>query len=354
MVVARAQRRRLADSPGAPVLESSSVSLELRCIVFWCKCIVRRCSPVGVRKCDTVCVFGVHRPVVQMHRRRPRQWCIRSGVRLRAHRMSSPFLGPLHRVPFPSIALPPCQVLPAKAKLAVESSPAPQPVVQAEWQASIMRILAAHDSVSRRAAMQAVQNAKQQRASAYAAIRCLDHALAMAGIGLNRFTPEEDEVVCKALGKTEVRELVPFEGEWPFDVPVGRVGLKSVIKDTLSGDRRYELSEFMGPRPCLGLCIDQASTGWAAGCFMLQVLKVFYRPHPIQRGLFPGLRDAKHYGASMSNVSHAMQTVGGGGGDRTEPGSTHTVWHSFLGSYIDLRIWSRQRHQGLLDNFGDR
>lgn len=47
-----------ARSSGARVLGLSVLSFVLCCIVFLCICIVWQCSPVGVRKCDIVVIFG--------------------------------------------------------------------------------------------------------------------------------------------------------------------------------------------------------------------------------------------------------------------------------------------------------
>lgn len=192
--------------------------------------------------------------------------------------MGRPRLGPLCAVCLPSFAQrswlrPPSltpEVLPPKARLQVE--PPRQSAAKRmpfEWQASLVQLLETQDIADRRRAIAAVRQAKITRASAYAWLRCLDHALALSGSGLVRFIPEEGECICAPLKENETRVFEPFLGEWPFVVPDGRAGRKSIVVDNDTGVKRYELDEFVGPRPTLAVCLDQGSPGWAAGWFAL-------------------------------------------------------------------------------------
>lgn len=160
-------------------------------------------------------------------------------------------------------------MLPAKAKVQVDASEETGARAKHDWQASLTRVLAEQSPVLRKNAIRAIKEAKVGRASAYVELRCLDHALSLSGIGLSLFVPDSDEV-CAPLAADERRDLVAFDGAWPFAVPEGVVGFKSVVTNTTTGSRRYVLEEYDGPRPCIGICLDQGSPGWSAGWFLLQ------------------------------------------------------------------------------------
>ena len=169
----------------------------------------------------------------------------------------------------------PYQVLPAKdhAKLPVEPPEATARFV-VEWQQRLMSTMMSQDEVSRKVCMKALKDARVARAAAFANLRSLGHALTLAGSGLQRFAPQEGEAPLAPCSSDEVRYFIAWEGPWPFEVPPEHLphARKSIVKDKVSGKKRFELVEFQKCRPTISLSIDQGSKFWAATWFMSHYL----------------------------------------------------------------------------------
>lgn len=126
------------------------------------------------------------------------------------------------------------------------------------WQQQLMEVMAQESREKRQRAMKAIKACAAQRAASYDIMRCLDHALKLAGSGLAHFAPQDAAVAPSPLRATEYRFRVRHD-DWPFELPEGVVGYKAVIKDRETEERRFELPLFAGPRPCLALVMDQGA-----------------------------------------------------------------------------------------------
>lgn len=147
-------------------------------------------------------------------------------------------------------------------------------LVKQKWQQDCSAILGQHSSAKRSVALQQFKKQKQSREAAYNHIRALDHALVLAGSGLNKFTSDDKVVANRPLALTEQRKAIPWRGPWPFEVPEDKEGTKSVIVDTVTKTKVFELPEFTGPRPTLVINLDQGSKMWSAVWFLQYKLKV--------------------------------------------------------------------------------
>lgn len=160
------------------------------------------------------------------------------------------------------------------------------------WQLQIIRLLSATTPEARKKQYKAAEEDSGPRAASYDVLRALDHTLSLHGSGLSAFVPAADceweRLQSSTLQKNEVRFHIPWAGPWPGegDVPAEAraSGTKSVIKNMATGQKRFELADFSGPRPCLCLNIDEGSKGFSAVWFLCAGM----------RGRILWLRDPSH------------------------------------------------------------
>lgn len=109
-----------------------------------------------------------------------------------------------------------------------------------------------------------------ERECAYDYIMALDHSLQLCGMSLGMFIPEKDlpfeeQPAGRLLEGQRRFWLYVDDSRLPYLVPphLSRQGQKSIIEEESSGLRRWELTEYEGPRPMLALS-DEGSKGFAS------------------------------------------------------------------------------------------
>lgn len=139
----------------------------------------------------------------------------------------------------------------------------------------MLRLVSMNTQQGKVEALKTMKEARSDRESAYAELRALDHTLQLSGCSLGVFFPAKDNdgelVVSRRLGKDEERHLVLARSDSPYETP-GGLSVKwrrMVVKNTVTGKVRYELSEFAhGERPFLGLQCDEGAKFFSALWFL--------------------------------------------------------------------------------------
>lgn len=119
------------------------------------------------------------------------------------------------------------------------------------------------------------KKAKKTRATAYVYCRALDHQLALAGISMKTFLPEEKSRPSTFLQRGEKRYFAYLPGD-PREVDMGPAvkRLRCIVKSE-DGSKRLEVPRFEEDvRPHLSLCGDQGGSGLPAWNFLFQKLRL--------------------------------------------------------------------------------
>lgn len=167
------------------------------------------------------------------------------------------------------------QVLPAKGH-AVSSEPTREQAQQAmaEWQRKCSAVMSKQNEAARKSRLKAAKTT-MTRAVAHDHMRCLDHALQLAGLSLDTFRGVgADGRVLGSLTSSQQRYFVPWLADFGFSDPEGVTPQRSAIKDTGGTTTWFELPPSCEPMPCLTLTINQGSTMYSATWFMMYHLKL--------------------------------------------------------------------------------
>lgn len=130
---------------------------------------------------------------------------------------------------------------------------------------------------TQKAALQGLKKcgSQNERECAFDCMMALDHSLQLSGMSLGMFVPPKDlpfeEQPAGRLLDGQRRFWVSAEDDsFPYEVPphLSGKGRKSVIEEDASGSRRWELTEYEGPRPMLGLTCDEGSKMFSSLWFM--------------------------------------------------------------------------------------
>lgn len=157
-----------------------------------------------------------------------------------------------------------------------ESSP-DDPLSKAKaLQGFLAVFLSAHSTKHQIAkAKPATLQVRRTRRQAYQLVLALDHQLQLLQLSLSYFLPLG--VLVGQLSPVEIRYEVPWSS-WPYELPPGTESFRIAIKNTATGQKRWEVGDVRIGRPVLSLAHDRGSINMAAIHFLENFLHMRVTP----------------------------------------------------------------------------